>query len=57
MVLILPHGRSSVPKCSRSCGHGHTNVTIISGIILSLVGFAFVGDVDLLKGAIDVDTL
>jgi len=37
-------------------GHGLLAVTAISGTILSLVGFAFVDDVDLVDGAIDVDT-
>ena len=37
-------------------GHGLLAVTAISGTILSLLGFAFVKDADLVDGAINVDT-
>ena len=37
-------------------GHGLLAVTAISGTILSLVGFAFVDDADLVDRAIHVDT-
>ena len=37
-------------------GHGRLAVTAISGTILSLVGFAFVDDADLVDGTIDVGT-
>jgi len=37
-------------------GHGLLTLTAILGTILSLFGFAFVADADLVDGAIDIDT-
>ena len=58
MELLLRLGSLSAPKCVRSdrAGHGLLAVTTISATTLSLVGFAFVDNADLVDDAIDVDT-
>ena len=56
-MSLLPLGCSLVLTISRSWkGHGPTAMTAIPGTIMSLLGFAFVDNAELVGGAIDDDT-